>query len=78
LVIVHYGAEHDPRESWVANSADIDGSKIVWAHDMGPEQNEELLRYFRGRQSWLVEPDQHPIQIVPYKVVGGIAPEMPH
>jgi hypothetical protein len=78
LVIVHYGAEHDPRESWVSNSADIDGAKIVWAHDMGPEQNQELLRHFRSRQAWLVEPDQHPVQIVPYKVVGGIAPEMPH
>jgi hypothetical protein len=78
LVIVHYSPEHDPKESWVSNSADIDGSKIVWAHDMGSQLNEELLRYFTGRQVWLVEPDQHPIQIVPYKAVGVNAQQMPN
>jgi hypothetical protein len=78
LVIVHYSPEHDPKESWVSNSADIDGSKIVWAHDMGALKNEELLRYFNGRQTWLVEPDQHPIQVVPYKAVGINAPQMPN
>jgi hypothetical protein len=66
LVLVHYSPEHDPTEdwAWVNNAADIDRSKIVWAHDMGP-QNDELLRYFTNRHIWLLEPDQNPIHLAP-------------
>lgn len=38
---------------WVYNGADIDSAKIVWARDMG-KQNEELLNYFHGRAVWTV------------------------
>ncbi len=64
LVLVHYSPEHDPTEdwAWVNNAADIDRSKIVWAHDMGL-QNDELLRYFATRHVWLLEPDQNPIHL---------------
>jgi len=41
----------------VYNGADIDGHKIVWARDMGPEKNQELLDYYRGRKFWMVEAD---------------------
>jgi hypothetical protein len=78
LMIVHYAQDHDPKETWVSNSADIDASKIVWAHDMGAQQNEELLHYFSGRQAWLVNPDRRPIQLVPYKAVGGNGQKMPN
>jgi hypothetical protein len=66
LLIVRYSPEHDPRSSWVANGADIDGSKIVWANDMGA-QNQELTDYFRNRNAWIVEPDAIPTKISPYK-----------
>ena len=42
------------RGEWVYNRADIDASKIVWARDMGPRKNTELLEYFRGRTPWTV------------------------
>ena len=32
-------------------------SKVVWARDMGEPQNLELIRYFKDRKLWLVEPD---------------------
>ncbi len=66
LVLVHYSPEHNPTEdwAWVNNDADIDRSKIVWAHDMGA-QNEELLRCFASRHVWLLEPDQDPIHLAP-------------
>jgi len=57
LLLVHYNPEHDPRASWVSNGADIDGSKVVWANDMGPQKNQELIEYFKGWKVWLVEPD---------------------
>ena len=35
---------------WAFNEADIDRSKIVWAHDMGPEQNSAISK--TGRCGW--------------------------
>ena len=67
LVIVRYQPEHDPLQEWVYNGADIDGSKVVWARDMGPEQNEELIRYYPERQVWVVEADKRPAKLEAYR-----------
>lgn len=69
LVIVRYGPNHDPRSSWVANAADIDASRVVWANDMGPQKNQELIEYFKDRKVWLVEPDTSPVRILDYSDV---------
>jgi hypothetical protein len=66
LLLVRYSPEHDPRRSWVANAADIDGAKVVWANDMGPEKNRELIEYFKDRKVWLVEPDAIPTKVSDY------------
>lgn len=68
LVIVSYSANHDMNSEWIYNGADIDNSKIVWARDIGPEQNGELIRYFNSRKVWLAEPDKTPPQIAEYDV----------
>jgi len=52
----------------VYNEADIDGSKVVWARDMSPEENEELIRYFRDRQVWLLEADETPPKLSLYPI----------
>ena len=66
LVIVHYQPGHDfILDEWVYNHADIDGSKVIWARDMGP-QNAELLQYFNDRHAWLAEPDYNPARLSPY------------
>jgi hypothetical protein len=57
LVIVHYEKDHSPIDEWVYNGADIDGSRIAWARDMGYEGNSELIRYFGDRKIWVAEPD---------------------
>lgn len=55
LVIVHNRRSHTGSEDWIYNKSDIDRAKIVWARDMGPEKNQELLHYFADRQVWLVD-----------------------
>jgi len=68
LVIVRYSPEHNLHAEWVYNSADIDGSKVVWARDMGSSQNQELIRYFKDREAWLLEADETPLRLSPYSV----------
>ena len=73
LVIVRYGPQHDPRSEWVYNKADIDGLKVVWAREMAPHENEELIRYFKDRKVWLVEPDATPPRLAPYQELPTVA-----
>ena len=69
LVIVSYRANHNPFNEWVYNDADIDHSKIVWARDMGPQQNAELIHYFSSRKIWLFEADDVPPKLSSYPVL---------
>jgi len=57
LVMVRYGPHHDPTLDWVYNEANIDAARVVWARDMGMDNNRELLNYFRERQVWLISED---------------------
>ena len=66
LVIVRYGFKHELTPDWVYNDADIDHSRIIWARDMGPTQNSELIKYFKERQVWLIEPDKVPVKLSSY------------
>jgi len=66
LVLVRYGLNHDPLRDWVYNGADINHAKVIWARDMGPAENEELLRYYKDRRVWLLEADEMPPKLTPY------------
>jgi len=55
LVIVHNHWSHTGSEDWIYNQPDIDHAKIVWARDMGPDENEGLLQYFADRKVWVVD-----------------------
>jgi hypothetical protein len=66
LVIVTYGPHHDVDREWVYNDADIDRSKVVWARDMGPRANQELLEYFPARKTWILEGDAPAPRLTPY------------
>jgi hypothetical protein len=60
LVIVRYGEHHNPFNEWVYNEPKIDQAKVVWAREMTADENVRLIRYFKGRRVWLVQPDLKP------------------
>ena len=66
LVFVQYSPSHRFRE-WIHNAADIDASRVVWAHDLGPSENTKLLQYYPHRTAWLLQPDANPPQLSRYK-----------
>jgi hypothetical protein len=66
LAIVRYAPDHAPFDDWVYNAADIDKSKVVWAREPDNRNSLDLLRYFRNRRVWLVEPDADPPKISSY------------
>ena len=66
LAIVRYAPSHWPIDQWVYNGADIDSSKVIWAQDMGADENQELIHYYKDRKVWLVQPDEFPVKVISY------------
>lgn len=72
LILVRYRPDRDVLgEEWVYDDADIDRSRVIWARDMGPIDNEELLRYFSDRHVWLLEADELSPRLKPYSCGTG-------
>ncbi|MEQ1858576.1 MAG: hypothetical protein ABMA13_01420 [Chthoniobacteraceae bacterium] len=57
VVFVDYERTHNLNREWVYNGADIDAGDIVWARDMGPEENRKVTTYFASRRAWAFNPD---------------------
>jgi hypothetical protein len=71
LVFVRYWPQHRFQE-WIHNGAGIDAGRIVWALDLGPEKNQQLIRYYYPeRKVWVLEPDAHPPKLTPYEAESG-------
>ena len=68
LVIVRYKADHVRFAEWVYNEAEIDASKVVWAREISPAEDEKLIQYFKDRRIWLLEPDEKPARLSEYPV----------
>ncbi len=62
---------------WIYNDADIDASRIVWARDMGPEENARLAKYFAQRDIWLVDPNVEPATCRKYTDESAHPPDSP-
>lgn len=66
LILVRYSPDHDYFSEYVYNDADIDRSQVVWAREMDPQNDPELLCYFLHRQVWILEADQNPPRLFPH------------
>ena len=65
LVFVRYSPQHIFQNEWVYNAADIDRARIVWARDLGVE-DEKLLHYYPNRTAWLLDADAIPLVLTHY------------
>lgn len=73
LVFVRYSPAHQFSE-WIHNDANIDRAQTVWANDLGSTENEKLIRYYPTRTVWLLEPDAHPVSLIPYLNQPSVSP----
>jgi hypothetical protein len=68
LVMVRYNEDDlSVHDEWVYNGADIDGSKIIWARELGKTQNEKLFDYFKDRKVWLATTQDGHLVFGPYE-----------
>ncbi len=77
LVFVRYWPQHIFQNEWVYNAADIDRARVVWARDLGPSEDQRLLRYYPDRTAWLLEPDAVAPKLMPYRVEEPAKPPLP-
>jgi hypothetical protein len=66
LVFVRYSSRHIFQEEWVYNEASIDSARIIWARDLGPQENDKLRALYPGREVLLLEADARPPRLSPY------------
>jgi hypothetical protein len=51
LVFVRYSPDYSIHDEWVYNRADLQGAKVIFAHDLSTERDENLLTEYPGRQA---------------------------
>ena len=66
--LVFVKAKTDPHNlfQWIYNGADIDGSRFVWARDLGDAENAQLAASMTGRRVWMVDPNVEPATLTAY------------
>jgi hypothetical protein len=63
LVFVRYSPQHGFHE-WVRNGATIDAQRVIWALDLGAEEDHKLMQYYSDRSVWVLEADAKPPRLV--------------
>jgi hypothetical protein len=66
LVLVHVRRSDRGSIFWIYNEPDLNHAKIIWAHDMGDTENQELIRLYPNRRVWMVDKDNAINRLVPY------------
>ena len=66
LVFVTYDDEVSPHEEWVWNRAELESSRVIFAHHLGDTKNPELVAAYPGRSVWLVSVSSSDAGLEPY------------
>ena len=66
LVLVRYSPHHIFQNEWVWNGADMNGQRVVWARDLGDNENSKLLSNFPNRNVYVLQPDFEPPRLERY------------
>ena len=66
LVFVRYAPDHTCFQEWVYNRADINGSAVIWAREISPDEDRQLREYYADRKAWVVIADASPPRLLPY------------
>ena len=67
LVLLHYVRNGKVPGLWVYNEkGDIRAERNIWAWDMGPQKNRQLIRHYPNRDVWLVTPKGTGVKLSPY------------
>jgi hypothetical protein len=66
LVLVRYSRLHNPHWEWVANEADLDRARIIWARSADAASDRLVMFYFPDRQAWVVEVRDTDADLRPY------------
>ena len=67
LVFVRYWPNHLFQDEWVYNAADMDHAPVVFARDLGEQEDQKLKAYYPDRKTWLLEPDATPPKLTVYE-----------
>lgn len=68
LVFVEYDDNFPLSDEWVYNSADLNASRVIFAHDLGDEKNRELIDTYAGRSVWMVKVSNKHASLAPYSI----------
>jgi hypothetical protein len=66
LVFMRYSVAHNPTREWVFNGADLQNTKVLWAREMDPTKDRQLMEMYDHRTVWVVEADEPNPKPVPY------------
>jgi hypothetical protein len=69
LVFVRYASDFSVNIEWVYNLADLPTASVLYAHDLGPARNPELIAAFPGRLAWMVTLSGERMLLEPYRRV---------
>jgi hypothetical protein len=65
IAIVTYNSGYDFHDEIVYNKADIENSKLIWAHNLGSEKNKLLIDYYNDRKVVWIKLLDSQVQINP-------------
>jgi hypothetical protein len=71
LILVSYDRRYSPHREWVYNDADLINTPVLFAHDLGPAQNERLIASSSDRMVWKLVVTPENVDLQSYAVAGA-------